>query len=209
MEQEHAEVEQHPRRRTAVDDAVALGQMESARPDHQRRDLRIERVVFAGGGVLVGDGPADGVDQVGLSGDEVRPCRRSGVLEVGHEHRCARVQRIDDHLAVARSGDLDAPVLEVCWNRADLPVGATDVRGVGEKIRAVALVVALLHAVAAREKLVDAGAEAPGEILDERQRVRGEHALGSFDSGCRWKRHTRHIIQYRGGDCASRAWARI
>ena len=44
VEQIHAEVEEHSGNRTAVDDEMALGQVEAARPDHQRRKRRFERV---------------------------------------------------------------------------------------------------------------------------------------------------------------------
>lgn len=37
-------------------------------------------------------------------------------LEVGHERLCAAVQRVNDHLAVRRTGDLDASVLQT-WRR--------------------------------------------------------------------------------------------
>ena len=50
VEEEHAEVEQHSRRRPAVDEEVALGQVKAARTDQQRRDLGVERVALAGAG---------------------------------------------------------------------------------------------------------------------------------------------------------------
>jgi DNA-binding transcriptional LysR family regulator len=40
------------------------------------------------------------------------PSRAERVLEVGHEHLRAGVQRVDDHLALDRAGDLDAAVLQ-------------------------------------------------------------------------------------------------
>ncbi len=43
--------------------------------------------------------------------DLVLPGRRVRVLEVGHEALGARVERVDDQLAVGRAGDLDAAVL--------------------------------------------------------------------------------------------------
>jgi hypothetical protein len=51
--------------------------------------------------------------------------------------------------------------------------------------------------------------EAPREVLDKCQRRRSQHALGSFDSGCRWNSHTRHIIQYCGGNIAVASLARL
>ena len=49
----------------------------------------------------------------GLPADDVRPGRRQRVLEVGHEHPGARVERVDHHLRLGRAGDLDPPVVEV------------------------------------------------------------------------------------------------
>ena len=55
--------------------------------------------------------PLDRVAQVELALDHVVPGRRVGVLEVGHEPVGARVQRVDDHLAVGRPGDLHPALL--------------------------------------------------------------------------------------------------
>ena len=46
-----------------------------------------------------------------LSCDQVVPSGAVGVLKVGHVHVGPAVQRIDHHLAVGRSGDLNAAVL--------------------------------------------------------------------------------------------------
>jgi hypothetical protein len=75
--------------------------------------------------------------------------------------------------------------VEVGGNRGDLPRAAPHLRRLGKKLWTLALVVTLLHAAAASEQLVDARAEAAGEILDERDGRRGEDALGSFDAGSR------------------------
>ena len=68
------------------------------------------------------DRPVDGVAEVALTLDAVRPRRRVGVLEVGHEDARAGVQRVDDHLPVDRTGDLHAAVVELRRNRRDLPL---------------------------------------------------------------------------------------
>ena len=61
--------------------------------------------------------PAPAVAQVDLALDQFVPGRRGGVLEVGHEHLGARIERVDDHLGVGRPGDLDPPVLQVGGDR--------------------------------------------------------------------------------------------
>ena len=76
---------------------------------------------------------ADRVAQVRLAVDEVRPGRRVRVLEVRHEDVRARVERVDDHLAVDRAGDLDAAVEQVGGERRHGPVaGARLARGRGQ-----------------------------------------------------------------------------
>ena len=50
---------------------------------------------------------------VHLAGHHVGPGRRERVLEVGHEDARARVERVDHHLPLDRSGDLDPAVGEV------------------------------------------------------------------------------------------------
>src|SRR5262245_33343334 len=113
--------------------------------------------------------------------DVVRPGRRVRVLEVGHEHLRARVERVDDHLAIDRPGDLDAAILEVRRNRSDAPVAAAHVRGVGEEVGTLAAVVSLLSRGAAREQLVDPIAEAMREILDKGERLGREYPIAAFD----------------------------
>ena len=87
-------------------------------------------------------GPA--VHQVDLALDHVGPGRRVGVLEVGHEHLGPAVQGVDDHLAVGRTGDLDAAVQQVGRDRRDLPVAVAHGLGLGQEVGALAGVEALL-----------------------------------------------------------------
>ena len=104
-------VDEGARDRLAVDAHVLLDQVPAARAHEQRRDLVAELVLAP---VVAGelDRALDRVGQVDLALDDVGPRRRQRVLEVGHEPARARVQRVDDHLAVDRAGDLDAPVLQ-------------------------------------------------------------------------------------------------
>ena len=57
---------------------------------------------------------------------DVRPGRGEGILEIGHEARCARVERVDHHLAIGRPGDLDVPLRERGRRRRDGPVARAD-----------------------------------------------------------------------------------
>ena len=66
------------------------------------------------------------VAEVDLALDQLVPGRRGRVLEIGHEHLGAAIERVDHHLGVGRAGDLDAAVLQVGGNRADRPVGVAD-----------------------------------------------------------------------------------
>ena len=75
------------------------------------------------------DRPSYGVDKVYVSLDNVLPCRREGVFKIGHEDASTRVESVDHHLALDRTGDLAAPVLEVRWGRCDQPVPLTDFLG--------------------------------------------------------------------------------
>ena len=51
----------------------------------------------------------------------LRPRRRVRVLEVGHEHVGAGIERVDDHLPIDGPGDFDAAVLKIRRNGADAP----------------------------------------------------------------------------------------
>jgi hypothetical protein len=84
------------------------------------------------------------VHQVGLALDHVGPGRRIRILEIGHEDFGARIEGIDDHLAVGRSGDLDAPVFKVGRDMGHCPFALTDGARFGQKIGKGALVEELL-----------------------------------------------------------------
>ena len=120
VEHVQAEVEQAAGDRLAVDEQMALREVPAARADEQRRRIVVQAVALAVV-LLERDRPFQRVDQVLLALDHVRPGRRVRVLEVGHEHARARVERVDHHLAVGRPGDLDAAVLQVGRRLRDPP----------------------------------------------------------------------------------------
>lgn len=66
----------------------------------------------------------DGIVEVELTIHHVGPCRRVGILEIGHERLGSRVQRIDDHLPVRRSRNFDPSVLEARTRRRASPRGS-------------------------------------------------------------------------------------
>ncbi len=109
-----------------------------------------------------------------MPGDLVAPRRRVRVLEVGHEAAGARVQRVDDELAIGRAGDLDAPVGVVGPRRRDAPVGLADVARLGQEVERPAAPQRLVALAARGEQLAAPRAEAVVEPRDERDRVGGE-----------------------------------
>ena len=76
--------------------------------------------------------PTDGVLQIDLPLDDVSPCWRKRVLEIGHEDLRAGIQRVDHHLPVRRTRDLDAAVIQIQGGGRDLPRRAADQGGVGQ-----------------------------------------------------------------------------
>ena len=134
VEEVQAEVEQRARDGLAVDQQVAFGQVPAARAHQQRRRI-LAQLVVAAVGAVVGDRALDRVAQVDVALDHVAPGRGVGVLEVGHEAVGARVQRVDDHLALGRAGDLDPALLQIGRSRGDLPVALADLGGVLEEVQ--------------------------------------------------------------------------
>ena len=108
--------------------------MPAARPHDQHRGL----VGRAGSACRFRIGEADlagpAVLQVDLAFDVVRPGRRIGILEIRHEDVGAGIERVDDHLAVDRAGDLDAAVMQIGWDRRDPPgIVIADMFGLARK----------------------------------------------------------------------------
>jgi hypothetical protein len=115
-------------------------------------------------------GPA--ILQIDLALDDVGPGRRGGVLEVGHEHLGPAVEGVDDHLAVDRTGDLDAAILKVGGDRRDDPVILPDVGGVGQEVWQLAGVEPRLAGRASRQQLAAAGVEPAVQVGHEGQGFR-------------------------------------
>ena len=170
VEQVETEVYERTRYRLAVDLQVLLGQVPAARPDDQRRDRRIQPVDTT---VRVGELNAarHRIAQVELSADHVVPGRRHRVLAIRHEHPCAGIERIDDHLAIGRTGDLDPAVLEIGRRDGDPPVAVADRASFRQEIRQAAAIDLNLPRHAPREQFRYPGPEPAREIGYETQRA--------------------------------------
>ena len=174
-EEVEAEVEQARRHRRAVDLEVPLLQVPAARPHEQGRRLLVQAVLLLAGIEL--DRAVERVREVDLALDAVLPGRRVRVLEVGHEHLRARVERVDHHLPVDRAGDLDAAVLQLGRDRRDAPVALADLLRLGEEVGQLAVAQPLRPLVPRVEQLAPPRAEPALELGEEVDRVGGEDAL--------------------------------
>lgn len=75
-------------------------------------------------------------------------------LKVRHERLGARVEGVDDHLAVGRTSDLDASVFEPGRGDGADPGGVgADVRGLGREVELCARIESALGGVPGREQL--------------------------------------------------------
>ena len=158
---------------------MLLAEVPATRSNHQSRRLVVELV-----GLLSGVEPQlapVGVDQIGLAFEEVEPGRRGGVLEVGHEDPGPRVERVDHHLGVDRSGDLDPAVGHVDGHRVDDPVRLPDMPGLAQKAWLLPIVELALPGLSLGEELAPLPAEFLFQIGEKRDRFRVEDP--AFDLG--------------------------
>jgi hypothetical protein len=172
VEEEEREVEDAARDGLAVDRHVLLVQVPAARAREQHRGLLVQAVALAA--LLEGDGAAHGVTQVCLPLDHVLPRRAVGVLEIRLEGRRAAIERVDHHLAVGGSRDLDAPVADVGGLVGHLPVGVADrLRRQGEVGHRAAIELGLPGG-ARGEELLAARLELAAELCHEGECIRRE-----------------------------------
>src|SRR5882672_10989437 len=94
-----------------------LVQMPAARARNEDRYLALQPVCLPL--LYEADGPAHGIVQVDLAFDHVGPRGAVGILEIRYESRGPRVERVDDHFAVGRPGDLYAAVEQILRLRCD------------------------------------------------------------------------------------------
>ena len=167
VEEVEPEVDERTGRGLAVDQQVLLRKVPATRADQQRRDLLVQPVLAS---VLLRelDRPLDRVGEVHVPADHVRPGRRVRILEVGHEPARTGVERVDDHLSVGRTGDLDAPVLQVVGRRRHAPAAVVaDLARLLQEVRQLAAVPARLCVAARNQQLLARGIELAVKRGDE------------------------------------------
>ena len=176
MEGVQAEVDQRAGHGFAVHRDVAFRQVPAARAHHQHRGVRVHAVMPALGRRVV-ESAGHRVAQVDLAVHLIVEAGRRGILEVRHEHLRTGVQRVDDHLAFHRTGDLHAAVTQCGRDRPHRPVRLADRGGVGAEIRQLAGVPACLARPAGGQQFAAAGVEAVVQVGEEGQRARAEDRL--------------------------------
>src|SRR5215469_645346 len=107
--------------------------MPTSRTYHQRCHSTIQFIALPLG-TYEADRAFDSIPKIGLTLKVIHPGRRIGILKVSHEYICARVERVDNHLAIGRSGNLHAPVQQVMRDRCDLPIALTNICGIRKEI---------------------------------------------------------------------------
>ena len=132
--------------------------------------------------------------------------RRVGVLEIRHEDAGAGVERVDDHLAIHGTGDLDAPVDDVGLHGRARPVGVADRLRFRQEFRKPAGVELGLARRAAREELGATAAEGALQTGREGDRLRredlrviGGDPAGDLDAGAKSRRAHQCALAIREG----------
>ena len=154
---------------------MPLLEVPAARAHEQRRDLVVQAVLLLTG--VERDRPLERVREVDLALDAVLPGGRVRVLEVGHEHLRARVERVDHHLPVDRPRDLDPAVLDLVRHGLDPPVALADVVRLRQEVGQLAVAQALGALLAFGEQLATPRAEPPLQLGEELDRVVGEDVV--------------------------------
>ncbi|OIQ92942.1 hypothetical protein GALL_251570 [mine drainage metagenome] len=203
VEHEQGEIEDAAGGALAVDQHVLFVEMPAARTHDQRRQLVVELIALAA--LLEIDPPPDGVYDVDLALDLVRPERRVGIFEVGHVGIGAAIQGVDDHFAIDRTGDLDASAKQILGQRSDGPVAVSDGGGFRQEVRPYAGIQAGLNLDALLQEFLAARFEAAAKLGDEIECFESED-LGEcrrnrgldFDAGGQWRAHI--VSWFRGGN---------
>ena len=178
------EIEERRRHRRSVDLEVPLEHVPATRTDEQRRHLVVQLVHLAV--LLEPDRAIDRVGQVALPVDHVLPRRRVRILEIGHEHLRAAVQRVDHHLAIRRPRDLHAPVGKVMGRGRHPPVAHTHAHRLLEEVRQLAVAQPLRTRGARCEDLLPAGAELALEQVEELDGGGRENVVGGGHRRASW-----------------------
>mmetsp|Transcript_8531 Transcript_8531/g.24578 ORF Transcript_8531/g.24578 Transcript_8531/m.24578 type:complete len:253 (-) Transcript_8531:111-869(-) len=123
VEEVEGEIDDASRSRYAIHHDVSFIQMPSPGTHQQHRRRVVGLVQLAVLGVGVRDGPRNGIPQIDLPVHHVVPCRTRGILKVSHVRLGARIEAVDDHLAIDGACDFDTPVQQICGRRSTLPTG--------------------------------------------------------------------------------------
>ena len=177
VEEIQTEVEEGASDRAAVHQDVFFGQVPAAWPHEQGRRLVVQTVGSAIR-VLERNRALDGVDQIDLAVDHVLPRWRVGVLEVGHVHVGARVEGVDQHLAIGRAGQLNPAPLQVgvrYWG--DFPVAVAGLAGLGQEVGQLARLQPYLAFTASFEQGLASRVELALEPRDELECSWGQHVV--------------------------------
>ncbi len=150
-------------------------EVKPARANDEHGGIVAHAVAFAGRGIIEGERAAPAIDEVGLAVDQRIERRRGGILEIGHEHARARIERIDDHLGVGRAGDFDAAVGKVGGRGRDAPVGGANSGSFGEEIGHFAGIEPRLAQDAQREQHAARAIEATMKRGEEAQGLLAQH----------------------------------
>ena len=176
VEKEESEIEQASRDGCAVNLDMFLHQVPTPRAHDQSGDGIVEAVLFAFG-TLEPDGAVNGIAQVDLALDGILPGGTVAVLEIGHVGVRPRIEGVDHHLAVHRSGDLHPPVAEIGGHRRHFPVAFPDVTGLLQEIGQRARIDLRLDPIAAFQQFPPPSIETPGQGLHEGQRLGGHNGI--------------------------------
>ena len=171
-----AEVEEARADWLAIHGDVLLNQVPAAWP-HQQRGYRLVEAVDAPIWIGEGNCAPDRIGAVDLPLDDILPRGRERVLKVGHEDLCARVERVDHHLALGRAGDLDTAVVEIGRGGGNLPGGVAHGLGFGGIGGHLAGVNRGLPAGARGEQFDAARVEGAVQVGHESQRLGREHRV--------------------------------
>ena len=169
VKREQAKVDQCAGNRVAVYGDVPFRQVPAARAYHQSRRVGADAVELALWGVEF-QRAVDRVAQIDLAIQLIGKAGRGGILEVGHEHLRAGVQRVDDHLALDRAGDFHTAVLQSRGNGGHGPVAFADLPRIWPEVRQDARVVTGLTFTSSFQQL-----PAPrfGKTVQARQKGKG------------------------------------
>jgi hypothetical protein len=179
VEEVKTEVEERAGHGLTVNSEVLLLQVPATSTGDEGRQSAIgaELVVLAA--LLEVDLAANGIVQVDLAVDHVLPGRGRGVLEIGHVGPDIGVESVDDHLAVGRTGDLDAAVNQARSRGSTLPgVILTDVLSLGEEVEELAIIEGSLAIDTALEESLAGRVEGAVEDGEEGTGVLGENLAG-------------------------------